>query len=487
MFKLQQKNVITTTQVVVKRTNYSDEQINELFELRYFKFFQRAFSYEEKAKRLFNLGLSFNDSKYLLHTKKLSVDEVEKCYEHLGVGFVELIKENYWTKDILLNEIPRVILLVGGVSRFKELISAKKLSLNEIKTLFGQLRLQYSNVISLIDCGYTVNQINTLLEAKIACSTLIELAREIDASEVYSLYNDDRQNIVFLSTVKSVLQTTITDVDSACYCFQTIYNNVPDNLCKSILNSLSAIPPVEKTIDDAITYEEILIHYMDLAGGKILDHIGNSDIAVHISFKALEKIKSVSNFYCEIFPVKPFLLASIWSALQVSLEDQYLKNIEKTTIKDIVKSAISFLVSSMCGATGYFHSGGVGLPSLNMTSYIKTYFNIQYLIKNNAPKLYGKIPACLLFDSNESFDDMIKEKQISAAQGLAMVYTFRVGNAFLCNLLKKPIFSFESANNVFRSLWPLPQRNESIRMYFIYSGIPIYTNFNLKDVFVQIN
>lgn len=52
---------------------------------------------------------------------------------------------------------------------------------------------------------------------------------------------------------------------------------------------------------------------------------------------------------------------------------------------------------------------------------------------------------------------MIKEKQISASQGLSMVYTFRVGNAFLCSLLGKHIFSFESPKNIFKYLLPLPQ------------------------------
>lgn len=68
-----------------------------------------------------------------------------------------------------------------------------------------------------------------------------------------------------------------------------------------------------------------------------------------------------------------------------------------------------------------------------------------------------------------------------------MVYTFRVGNAFLCCLLGEHFLSFESAKNIFKSLWPLPQEAESVRMYYICSGIPIYSKLNLKDVFVSIS
>ena len=224
--------------------------------------------------------------------------------------------------------------------------------------------------------------------------------------------------------------------------------------------------------------------------GEIAKYAGYADMVVPILFKVLEKTIRFfrsSEFIDELIPVKPFLLAGIWCSLDMSLEKQYLKETESINLEVVGRSILSFLVSSMCGVTGYFHSGGAGLPFPNITSYIKTYFNTQHLIKDYAPKVYNKIPQCLLFDTNQEFENMIKEKQISASQGLSMVYTFRVGNAFLCSLLGEHIFSFESAKNIFKSLWPLPQEAESVRMYFIYSGIPIYSKLNLKDVFVSIS
>ena len=134
----------------------------------------------------------------------------------------------------------------------------------------------------------------------------------------------------------------------------------------------------------------------------------------------------------ETYVVKPFILAAIWLALDMSLEKQYHKKTENINFEVISRSILSFLISSMCGVTGYFHSGGVGLPFPNVTSYIKSYYDTQNSVKKFAPRLYNKIPKCLLFETPETFENLTKDKQISAGRGLSMLYTFRVGSAFLC-------------------------------------------------------
>ena len=486
MLKLEPKLKVKETQrIVVSETNYSKEQINSLFELGRFT---PVLLYKSKAKRLFDLGLSFEDSKYLLQTKKLNVGEIVKCYSELKLD-VDLIRNLSCSKDVLLNDIPNIISMVGGVE-FLKILTAKKLSIENIKTLFQQLKLNYNDTISLTNCGYKVHEIETLIKGKISCSDLVDLARAIEASEVYSLYKENTQNLVFLLSVRNILKEKIEDLDSAIVCYKTLYDTIPNSLCQSLITITRSIPPVDNTDSADLTYEDILMHYMDLAGGDIVKYAGYADMAIPVLFKVLEKTIRFfrpSEFIDELIPVKPFILAAIWCSLDMSLEKQYLKHTESINLEVVERSILSFLVSSMCGVTGYFHSGGVGLPFPNITSYINTYFNTQHLIKDHAPKVYNKIPQRLLFDSNHAFENMIKEKQISAGQGLSMVYTFRVGNAFLCGLLGNHILSFESAKNIFRSLWPLPQEAESARMYFIYSGIPIYTKLNLKDVFVSIS
>lgn len=486
MLKLQPKLKVKETQrIIVSENNYSKEQINSLFELGRFT---PVLFYKSKAKRLFDLGLSFDDSKYLLQTQKLNVDEIVKCISELKLD-VDLIRNISCSKEALLNDIPNIISMVGGVE-FLRILTAKKLSIENIKTLFQQLKLNYNDTISLTNCGYKVHEIEALIKGKISCSELVDLARAIEASEVYSLFKENKQNLVFLLSVRNILKEKIEKLDSAIVCYKTLYDTIPNSLCQSLITITRSIPPADNTARADLTYEDILMHYMNLAGGDIAKYAGYADMAVPVLFKVLEKTIRFfrpSEFIDELIPVKPFILAAIWCSLDISLEKQYLKKTESLNLEVVGRSILSFLVSSMCGVTGYFHSGGAGLPFPNITSYIKTYFNTQHLIKDYAPKVYNKIPQCLLFDTNQEFENMIKEKQISAGQGLSMVYTFRVGNAFLCGLLGEHILSFESAKNIFKSLWPLPQEAESIRMYFIYSGIPIYSKLNLKDVLVSIS
>lgn len=487
MLKLQKEIKVnrTITRTIVIESNYSKEQIVSLFELAWY---QPVCFHKKKAKKLFDLGLTFEDSKYLLQTKKLNVDDVVKCIRDLKLD-VNLIRNLTCSKDVLLTDIPNIISMVGGVEYLK-ILTAKQLSIENIKTLFLQLELNYNDTISLTNCGYKVHEIETLIKGKISCSELVDLARAIKASEVYSLFMDNKQNLEFLLSARNILKKKIEDIDSAIACYKTLYDTIPNSLCQSLIAITRSIPPADNTVSADLTYEDILMHYMNLAGGEIVKYAGYADMAVPVLFKVLEKTIRIfrpSEFIDELIPVKPFLLAAIWCSLNMSLEKQYLKKTECINLEVVGRSILSFLVSSMCGVTGYFHSGGAGLPFPNITSYIKSYFNIQHLIKDHAPKVYNKIPPCLLFDTNQEFEYMIKEKQISAGQGLSMVYTFRVGNAFLCSLLGKHILSFESAKNIFKSLWPLPQEAESIRMYFIYSGIPIYSKLNLKDVFVTIS
>ena len=227
MLKLQPKLKVKETQrIIVSKTNYSKEEINSLFELGRFT---PVLFYKSKAKRLFDLGLTFEDSKYLIQTKKLNVDEVVKCISDLKLD-VNLIRDLTCSKDVLLNDIPNIISMVGGVECLR-ILTAKKLSIENIKTLFQQLKLNYNDTISLTNCGYKVHEIETLIKGKISCSELIDLARAIEASEVYSLYKENKQNLVFLLSVRNICKKKIEDLDSAIACYKTLYDTIFHSFC----------------------------------------------------------------------------------------------------------------------------------------------------------------------------------------------------------------------------------------------------------------
>lgn len=468
--------------------NYSKDQINELFELGKFT---PVVLYKAKAKKLFDLKLSFDESKYLLQTKGLSVDEIIKCVKEFELK-VDLIKKLNCSKETLLTEIPDIILMVGGIKNLGELIDCH-LSIEDIKSLLGQLRLTYDETLSLVNCGYKINEIKVLVEAKFRCEQLVSLANIITATEVYSLFQEDKQNLYFLLLVRYICNRQITDLDYASKCYQELYDNIPDNLCKSLINCATKLRTMRsggggKPEEFNVSYEEILIYYMDLAGGNIPLITKVFDDIYEPLFEKIRLFNpSYMSFIDEYIPIRPFVLAAIWLALDLSLAGLYFKNAESINVEVVGRTVLAFLISSMCGVTGYFHSGGAGLQFPNITSLMGKCFNVQWLIKQYTPKIYDKIPQWLKFNINETFEKLMVEKQKDAGKGLSMLYTFRVGNAFLCSLLETTIVSSETAKNIFKSLWPLPQETESIRMYFIYSGIPIYTKLNLQGVFVQIS
>lgn len=179
MLRLQQRmGVDRTQQIVAPSTNYSREQINDLFQLGRFT---PVLLYKSKAKRLFDLGLSIDDSKYLIQTKGLSVDEIVKCISELKLD-VQIIRQLSCSNSTLFSEIPSVLTMVGGVDILKPLIG-RGLSIENIKTIFGQLKLSYDDVTSLMDCGYKICEIKALVEEKYSCTDLVALAKIIKASE----------------------------------------------------------------------------------------------------------------------------------------------------------------------------------------------------------------------------------------------------------------------------------------------------------------
>lgn len=478
--------------------NYTKEQINDLFELGRFT---PVLFYKAKAKKLFDLKLSFEDSKYLLQEMRLSVDEIVNCINNVKLD-IGLIRKLNCSKEILLLEIPGIISTVGSDERFKILIN-RGLSIENIKTLFRQLCLTYNDVSSLLNCGYEVTAIFSLRRGNYSCEELIALAKIISAPSVFSLFQEDNQNLKFLLLIRTILnKKNITNCDSALECYNELYYAIPNKLCNSFLGftekwivhspNTGGNP---RTEDPIISYEDIMVFHMDLAGGTIPIVSGAYDAIPKLLIIAEKVIKFFKPEYSKFVeeeasganvPIKPLVLASIWLSLDITLARKYYSDINTIDLKEITKTIISFIISSMCGVTGYFHSGGTGLPIPNITNYIRTYFNVQKLIEEHTPKIYNKLPHCLKFDSPEEFDKLIKEKQIDACRGLFMTYTYRVGNAFLCNILGNSTFTRETAKNIFESLWPLPQESESIRMYFIYSGIPIYSKLPLEKVFVAI-
>ena len=284
----------------------------------------------------------------------------------------------------------------------------------------------------------------------------------------------------FISDLRSLM------LDSYEVSFESIYSrihqNIPETLIKDYSNAMDSYwSQRSRLFGGDETYEEILKRYMEFAsdvnsipwfieslvsgGGKIFDVI----------VKLLNKFSSKAHntLDWEIFPIKPVVLALLWALLLMELTSKYTHSCASFEKERIAKIAISLVLALFAGFTGYVHSGGyTGVPPI--TSYMRTYYNAQIWFKNEYPYYYSSVPSFLKFNECDDFNKLTRSMQISAARGVNMVYTFRVGDSLLENLSGESVISEGVAKQTLKSVWPLPMRNEARKVYRLYKETKIY-------------
>lgn len=414
---------------------YTDDNIRELFDVRLFP--RRRFGKDVKV--LEDLNLSFEESKYLI--KKL----------HLSVATISQMLNDH--------------------------------SVSEISTLHGD-GFSVDEISSIFSCNYSVKEVH-------------EVAQMIGSKMTYDVKS--RENYSFLLGVKKLCTQTYENETEAANAYASIYDLVPSELCRSMIGFLANLRngPFDGGVSGGIgkastsSYEEIITQHMDMAGGNFLSYVGIFDLKTS-SAKLFEAVEKVIAFFkgseyteaVDLFPIKPILLALVWLDLIYSLEKKYIGETSEDIQNVAAKAAISSIISLLCGVTGYFHSGGAGLP-VNPTGILASTFKVSKMIQEKCPALGEMIPP-FLKNSPGGIDKMSKEQQKSVTQTLAMLYTFRVGDTNLICLRDKKIFSKEGCMLAFKSAWPLPTQAESTRMYLLYSGLPLYSEMNFEGVFITI-
>ena len=450
--KPRQLSPMQQTKEVVTEDNYTKEEIEVLFNIGKWTAFWNRRKYKEKAKTLFDLGLSFLDSRYLLQTKRLSVDDIVRCI-----------------RDCKLD--------VGDFMRLQNI----GLTVSDIQELLKGERADH--FIEALRIAGNVSNLKKLLNIGLTVSDIRDISKDARAEDLL-----DDKKVDFILRVNAISNETITDENTALRYFEDIFNQITWQWCESFIDYTKANtfsrnnddPSGDEHIDSGPGYDDILIHYMGMASDETLVYAA----ALPVLFKFIAKVTERSN-NCNVLKIKPFILAAIWVSMMVALQKCYSNNMEENGKEDIARTVLAFITASLCGVTGYFHSGGAGLPFPNFTNMIACCFKIQRLIEKKAPKIYGLIPSRLKIPSAEAFERLSEDTQVDTGRALSMLYTFRVGNAFLCCVLEENELT-NAVKNLFRSLWPLPQEAESMRMYFLYGGVPVYSKLNLKDVFVSI-
>lgn len=323
-----------------------------------------------------------------------------------------------------------------------------------------QKRYNYSN-------GYgTSNNLSTqelLKEIRDFLKTLSVGAFEIGTFMV--------QVPVLVAKLSSVQQNRVTASD-----FAEIYNKTPKLLVNGLKSKL-LVAVKTKEIDDSL--ESILRRYMKMAQlpSNVSTNINNG---VHSILRVLDIIGNFLHWKGDLvdlyedtqvipFPSRPSLLATLWAFMLAELIGPSLQySGSENTLERIARLSIALTLGVLTGATGYFHAGGSAAGVKSPLSLIGTYYNVQHRIKDNSPNSYNKIPSCLLLPSVSTFDKLLSLEKISAAKGLNMAYTFRVGDSFLKTMEGHTYTSDSLLLDVMRKMWPLVSESEATRMYELY-------------------
>lgn len=281
-----------------------------------------------------------------------------------------------------------------------------------------------------------------------------------------------------ISNLRSlVLESHIVGFDDV---FSRIHAFIPQQLVSDFTSAMDSYWS-KRPFTGNETYEEILKRYMEFAsdvnsipwfieslvssGGKIFD------VVVKLLNKFSSKTRDTLDW--DIFPIKPVVLALLWAFLLMELTSKYTNSCASFEKERIAKLAISLVLALFAGFTGYVHSGGyTGVPPI--TSYVRTYYNARSWFQKEYPYYYNKVPSVLKFGNCEDFNNLTRSMQISAAKGINMVYTFRVGDSLLENLSGKGSISEDVVKQTLKSLWPLPMRGEAKKVYRLYTESKIY-------------
>lgn len=274
-----------------------------------------------------------------------------------------------------------------------------------------------------------------------------------------------------------VLESDIVGFDDV---FSRIHEFIPQSLVSDYTTAMDSYWS-KRPFTGNETYEEILKRYMEFASDVnsipwFIDSIANGSVKIfNVIVKLLNKFSSKirDTLDWDMFPIKPVVLALLWALLLMELTSKYTNSCASFEKERIAKLAISLVLALFAGFTGYVHSGGyTGVPPI--TSYIRTYYNARNWFQQEHPYYYEKLPSVLKFSNCEDFNNLTRTMQISAAKGINMVYTFRVGDSLLENLSGETVISEDVAKQTLKSLWPIPMTSEAKKVYQLYTETKIY-------------
>lgn len=324
----------------------------------------------------------------------------------------------------------------------------------------------------------------TKQEAKV--NTSIKRVSTFYAFPEYEYLNASERNLITpsvescIGNIRSLVNTSYLLEFDAIY--NKVYSIIPSSMVDEMTSSMDLYWNLRSRLYDSDeTYEEIMKKFMDYAADLnnvpwFIQSLASGGIKIFdVVVKLLNKFtKSVhKTLDWDLFPIKPALLALLWAILLMELSSKYSYSSVSPERARIAKMVISLVLALFAGFTGYVHTGGyIGVPSV--TSWVRTLYNARTIIENDYPRYSSYIPEVLKFYDCSDFNYLTNSMQITAAKGLNMAYTFRVGDSFLENLASNGTCTEEVLKRTLKSVWPLPMSYEANKIYKLYTEDKIY-------------
>lgn len=313
----------------------------------------------------------------------------------------------------------------------------------------------------------------------------ITLSSIVGSHIIPTYLNDALNDVEYLQFLKSIkqLQGALPINEK----YDKIYEKIPNllvNKYSKILTSYindrreSLLFAVFKRRSENLSWEELLKLYMDAAANVdnplllVINALG-SDFVLEGIFKVVSWFKEDSSVdSCTLFdisPIKPTTLAILWMCMLVELNIKASRSCIDYELERIIKSVIANLIAITIGVTSYAHEGGFNSP----TSILRTYYNLKNTISVQHPYLYSMLPDILKLTDVHDFQQFMTTSQRKAGQCMNMLYTFRMGDAFITTQ-KSYALSSEDLKKIIRSVWSLPLQTETEKMFALYQGESIY-------------
>lgn len=237
--------------------------------------------------------------------------------------------------------------------------------------------------------------------------------------------------------------------------YKELYVNAPQTLVDSVVAFLPA------SAGDAprdLTYEEILRAHIEVA--KLANH-------------SLVKTADMILWLCIGWGgIQRTSLCTNWACLLFNLFAKFTSTITPDERNRIARGGIALAIGSTITFFQYMHKSPYGV-----TNYLRIMYEGYNEIRDWSNQHFSyQIPDILKMESpRKEFARMTDDEKTTVGQMLNMVYTFRIGDAYLETCKSSNIWTDTTMEKIIdKSVSPLPEKEELKKMYKLYTKEKLY-------------